>query len=65
MTFAVVSVAENRERIIGTIWASGETEAQQMASSLFPEKPSETQSEKRVVRRAEQEWEIPLRVQLS
>ncbi len=68
MTFAVISVAENREKIIGTIWANGETEAEQIASSLFAR--GETQSgtpaeaEWRIVRRAE-EREIPLRVQLN
>ena len=60
MTFAVVSVAENREKVIGTIWASGETDAQQMATSLFqPE--TQTQPHRLVVRRAE-DREIPLRV---
>ena len=34
MTFAVVRIAENRERIIGTIWADGESEAQQVAAIL-------------------------------
>ena len=37
MTFAVVRIAENRERIIGTIWADGESEAQQVAELPVPE----------------------------
>jgi hypothetical protein len=60
MTFAVVTVAENRDRVIGTIWADGESDAQQMASSLFQREP-EGRAERLVVRRAE-EREIPLRL---
>ena len=60
MTFAVVTVAENRERVVGTIWADAETDAQQMARSLF-QRESETPAERLVVRRAE-EREIPLRL---
>ena len=60
MTFAVVNIAENRERVVGTIWADGESDAQQMATSLFPTE-SETQRERVLLRRAE-EREIPLRV---
>ena len=60
MTFTVVTVSENRERMLGTIWADGESEAQQMASSLFPEN-GESRPERLVVRRAE-EREIPLRL---
>jgi hypothetical protein len=66
MTFAVISVAENREKIIGTIWASGETEAQQVASSLFTQGAApHPESDKRILRRAEQQWEIPLRMRLN
>ena len=69
MTFAVISVAENREKIIGTIWANGETEAEQIASSLFadriaPQAGSLAEAERRIVRRAEGR-EIPFRVQLN
>ena len=60
MTFAVVTVADNRERVIGTIWANGESDAQQIASSLF-QSDTHPQSQQLVVRRAE-EREIPLRV---
>jgi hypothetical protein len=60
MTFTVVNVAENRERVLGTIWADGESDAQQMASTLFPQQ-GESQSQRLVVRRAE-EREIPLRL---
>ena len=59
MTFTVVTVSENRERTLGTIWANGESDAQQMASSLFSD-TSNPRPEGLVVRRAE-EREIPLR----
>ena len=60
MTFALVTVGDNRERIVGTIWAAGESEAQQIATSIFPD-TAETPRERLVVRRAE-EREIPLRM---
>ena len=60
MTFTVLTVSENRERMLGTIWANGESDAQQIASSLF-QTDAQPQSERLVVRRAE-EREIPLRV---
>jgi hypothetical protein len=59
MTFTVVTVQENRERMLGTIWAQGESDAQQMASSLF-EQGTDPKHDRLVVRRAE-EREIPLR----
>ena len=58
MTFSVVTVADNREKIIGTIWAAAEVEAQAMARSLFDAIKPEERVE---VRRAE-EREIPLRL---
>ena len=60
MTFALVTVGDNRERIVGTIWADGESDAQQIATSIFPE-TSEEKRERLVLRRAE-EREIPLRM---
>jgi hypothetical protein len=60
MTFTVVTVAENRERVLGTIWADGESDAQQVASSLF-EGDGNARPEGLVVRRSE-EREIPLRL---
>ena len=60
MTFALITVGDNREKIVGTIWADGESDAQQMASSLFPEN-GDSRPERLVVRRAE-EREIPLRL---
>ena len=58
MTFAVVTVADNREKVVGTIFAAAEQEAQAMASSLFEKSPGDAQV---IVRRAE-EREIPLRL---
>ena len=58
MTFAVLTVGDNREKGVGTIWAAAEAEAQAMASSLFQE---QNRDERVVVRRAE-EREIPLRL---
>jgi hypothetical protein len=56
MTFAVIEVGSGSEKVVGTIWASAETEAQTIASDLLqvPEK------EKVVIRRAE-EREIPMK----
>ena len=58
MTFSVVSVADNREQVVGTIWAAAEQEAQAMASSLF----ERTEQDRRVVVRRTEEREIPLRL---
>ena len=60
MTFTVLTVSESRERTLGTIWADGEFDAQQMASTLFPES-GDSRPERLVIRRAE-EREIPLRM---
>ena len=55
MTFAVIESGQGSERVVGTIWASAESEAQSMAELLVvPEK------EKVTVRRAE-EREIPMK----
>jgi hypothetical protein len=59
MTFALVHVAEDRELIVGTIWAAGETDAQQVATSLNRSAPG-SEAERLMVRRSE-EREIPLR----
>jgi hypothetical protein len=58
MTFAVVTVAENREKIVGTIWAAAEAEAQAMAATLVH---GDRQDQRVIVRRAE-DREIPLRL---
>jgi hypothetical protein len=59
MTFTVVTVQDDRERMLGTIWAQAESDAQQMATSLF-DQGVEPKPDRLVVRRAE-EREIPLR----
>jgi hypothetical protein len=58
MTFSVVSVADNREKVVGTIWAAAEPEAQAIATSLFEEGDPEAHV---IIRRTE-EREIPLRL---
>ena len=56
MTFAVIDTGTGCEKVVGTIWASAETEAQAIASDLLriPE------SHSFVIRRAE-EREIPMK----
>ena len=56
MTFAVIDMGTGSEKVVGTIWASAENEAQTIAADLLkiPER------EKLVIRRAE-EREIPLK----
>ena len=57
MTFAVVSVGKEQEKVVGTIWAQEESQAQLIASSLCSQGPNETV----VVRRTE-DREIPLKL---
>ena len=56
MTFAVIDNADGDEKIVGTIWASAESDARMMASDLM----SAPQYEHVVIRRAE-EREIPMK----
>jgi hypothetical protein len=58
MTFSVLTVGDKSERIVGTIWAAAEQEAQAMASSLF----EPTAQQERVIVRRTEEREIPLRL---
>ena len=58
MTFSVVSVADNREQVVGTIWAAAEQEAQAMAAYLF----ERSEQDPRVIVRRAEEREIPLRL---
>jgi len=58
MTFSVLTVGDKSERIVGTIWAAAEQEAQAMASSLF----ETSASQERVIVRRTEEREIPLRL---
>jgi hypothetical protein len=56
MTFTIVSVSDATERVVATVWAEAQAEAEAFASSLFPG------SERAVrVRRAE-DREIPMRM---
>jgi hypothetical protein len=56
MTFAVIETGTGSDKVVGTIWASAETEAQTIASDLL--KIPERQTV--VIRRAE-EREIPMK----
>ena len=56
MTFAVIDNANGNEKVVGTIWASAESEARLIASDLVPA----PQNEHVVIRRAE-EREIPMK----
>lgn len=57
MTFAVVQVGNGNEKVVGTIWAHAESEAQTIFSDLLraPEQPEV------VLRRAE-ERELPMKL---
>ena len=57
MTFAVIDMGQGSEKVVGTIWASAETEAQTIVSDLLKISP---EREKVVIRRAE-EREIPMK----
>ena len=56
MTFAVIETGTGCEKVVGTIWASAETEAQTIASDLL----NIPKGESVVIRRAE-EREIPMK----
>lgn len=56
MTFAVIDTGSGCDKVVGTIWASAETEAQAIASDLL--KIPERQS---VVIRRSEEREIPMK----
>ena len=58
MTFSVVTVADNREKVVGTIWAPAEQEAEAMAAFLL----APGRAEERIVVRRTEEREIPLRL---
>ena len=62
MTFAVVSLAENPKKVVGTIWAAAEVEAQVMAATLFPDAYSR---DRHVLVRRDEDREIPLRVLMN
>ena len=56
MTFAVIDTGTGSEKVVGTIWASAENEAQTIASDLLRIPEGRTV----VIRRAE-EREIPMK----
>jgi hypothetical protein len=56
MTFSVIQLGGGREKIVGTIWASAESEAQSIAADLL----QASENDSVVIRRAE-EREIPMK----
>ena len=57
MTFAVIEVGAGSEKVVGTIWASGESEAQTIASDLL----GATDDKAEVELRRSEEREIPMK----
>jgi hypothetical protein len=57
MTFAVIETGTGCDKVVGTIWASAETEAQSIASDLLKIPDGDSV----VIRRAE-EREIPMKL---
>ena len=56
MTFAVIETGTGCEKVVGTIWASAESEAQTIASDLLKIPDGES-----VVIRRSEEREIPMK----
>jgi hypothetical protein len=57
MTFVVLSVENEREKVLGTIWADGESQARLMASNVY----QPTRDDSIRVKQIEQR-ELPLRI---
>jgi hypothetical protein len=57
MTFVVLSVDEEREEVVGTIWADGEAQARLMASNIYQPARDDSIRVKQVEQR-----ELPLRI---
>jgi hypothetical protein len=57
MTFAVVQVGNGNEKVVGTIWAHAESEAQTIFSDLLA-----TPEPQQVVLRRAEEREIPMKL---
>jgi hypothetical protein len=54
MTFAVIDTGNGSDKVVGTIWANAEPEAQLVAADLF-------QANEHVVIRQAEEREIPMK----
>ena len=57
MTFTVVQIAGGSEKVLGTVWASAQAEAETIASNLF----TVPETQRHVVLRREEEREIPMK----
>jgi hypothetical protein len=56
MTFAVVEVGNGNEKVVGTIWASAESEAQSIVSDFI-----QTPEQQRLIVRRAEERELPMK----
>lgn len=57
MTFSVIAVQNEREKVVGTIWAEGEAQARLVASNVYP-----TQQPESIQIRPTDQRELPLRL---
>lgn len=57
MTFIVLSIENEREKVVGTIWADGEAQARLMATNIYEPKTDDLIRVKQVERR-----ELPFRL---
>jgi hypothetical protein len=57
MTFVVLSVENEREKVVGTIWADGEAQARLMVSNIYQPARDDSIRVKQVEQR-----ELPLRI---
>ena len=57
MTFIVLSVENEREKVVGTIWADGEAQARLMATNVYHPARDDSIRVKQIEQR-----ELPLRI---
>ncbi len=57
MTFAVIQLGNGNEKVVGTIWASAESEAQTIFSDLH-----RASDQQQVVLRRAEERELPMKL---
>jgi hypothetical protein len=57
MTFIVLSIENEREKVVGTIWADGEAQARLMATNVYQPARDDSIRVKQIEQR-----ELPLRI---
>ena len=57
MTFIVLSIENEREKVVGTIWADGEAQARLMATNVYQPAGDDSIRVKQIEQR-----ELPLRI---